>query len=127
MRKRDNPYTPGAGRKPPTLAGRDEDLENFQSLIERLVAGGYERSLIYSGLRGVGKTLTRNFFGRRFQLTTDAQQRHPAAMASLGNPPYPSADIARSYGAKDQRGVSIHRDALIQKGILWAPRRGRLD
>lgn len=57
MQKRDNPYTPGAGRKPPNLAGRDQDLENFQDLIERLTTGGYERSLIYSGLRGVGKTV----------------------------------------------------------------------
>lgn len=57
MNKRENPYTPGAGRKPATLAGRDEDLENFQALIERLATGGYERSLIYSGLRGVGKTV----------------------------------------------------------------------
>ena len=57
MHKRENPYTPGAGRKPPMLAGRDRDLEGFQALIERLGAGGYERSLIYSGLRGVGKTV----------------------------------------------------------------------
>lgn len=57
MLKRDNPYTPGAGRKPPNLAGRDRDLQNLQSLIERLGAGGYERSLIYSALRGVGKTV----------------------------------------------------------------------
>src|SRR5438874_7397728 len=39
------------------LAGRDPDLENFRSLIERLGDGSYERSLIYSGLRGVGKTV----------------------------------------------------------------------
>lgn len=39
------------------LAGRDGDLENFQALIERLDTGGYERSLVYSGLRGVGKTV----------------------------------------------------------------------
>ena len=45
MNKRDNPYTPGAGRKPRTLAGRDHDLESFQSLVERLDAGTYERSL----------------------------------------------------------------------------------
>jgi hypothetical protein len=57
MNKRDNPYTPGAGRKPPILAGRDPDLENVQALIERLSAGGYERSLVYSNLRGVGKTV----------------------------------------------------------------------
>jgi hypothetical protein len=374
MHKRDNPYTPGAGRKPPTLAGRDRDLENFQSLTERLATGGYERSLIYSGLRGVGKTvllmeldvlaseagwattdvqevgsqpdfritfarmaarllremsrkhrmkdrvdralgvvkafsvavpsgvqlkldvqaasgiadsgdpeqdlsdlvreigevaratgagalflidemhnldssslaaiciafqavsrnalpialvgaglpdlqvrlmsakpyadrlfqyhelgslsaaaartalvapaatrgvefdeaaarvvvresagypyfvqeyglelwnhaesspigapdvdavreivtdsLARNFFGTRFQLATDAEQRYLAAMASLGSPPYRTVDIAHAYGAKDQRGVSIHRDALIQKGLIWAPRRGQVD
>ena len=57
MNKRENPYTPGAGRKPPTLAGRDGELEDFRFLIERLGAGGYERSVIYSGLRGVGKTV----------------------------------------------------------------------
>ncbi|MGH2880927.1 MAG: ATP-binding protein [Solirubrobacteraceae bacterium] len=374
MQKRDNPYTPGAGRKPPNLAGRDQELENFQALIERLVAGGYERSLIYSGLRGVGKTvllmefdvlaaeagwattdvqevgsqpdfrvtfarmaarllremsrkhrvkdrvdralgvvkafsvvtpagvqlkldvqaatgvadsgdpeqdltdlineigqvaqvtgagalflidemhnldssslaaiciafqaisrnglpvamvgaglpdlrvrlmsakpyadrlfqyhelgrlstsaarsaliapasihgidyeepaalsvaresagypyfiqeyglelwnqaesspitsadvdavreivtdsLARNFFGTRFQLATDAEQRYLIAMASSDGPPYRSVEIAHAYGAKDQRGVSIHRDGLIQKGLIWAPRRGQLD
>lgn len=57
MNKRDNPYTPGAGRKPRTLAGRDADLEQFQDLVERLNSGSYERSLIYTGLRGVGKTV----------------------------------------------------------------------
>lgn len=39
------------------MRGRDEDLESFQSLIERLDAGTYERSLVYTGLRGVGKTI----------------------------------------------------------------------
>jgi len=45
MDKRDNPYTPGAGRRPRTLAGRDQDIESFVSLVERLDAGTYERSL----------------------------------------------------------------------------------
>jgi hypothetical protein len=75
----------------------------------------------------VTDSLARSFFGTRLQLATDAEQRYLAAMASLGDPPYGSADIARAYGAKDQRGVSIHRDALIQKGLVWAPRRGKLD
>lgn len=374
MQKRDNPYTPGAGRKPPTLAGRDRDLENFQDLIERLASGGYERSLIYSGLRGVGKTvllieldvlateagwattdvqevgsqpdfrvtfarmaarllremsrrhrvkervdralavvkafslavpgavqlkldvspasgiadsgdpeqdltdlvreigdvaqatragalflidemhnldagslaaiciafqavsraslpvamvaaglpdlqvrlmaakpyadrlfqyrelgglpepaartalvspaatrgveydeqaarqvvresagypyflqeyglelwnyaesspitlddvdavreivtdsLARNFFGIRFQMATDAEQRYLAAMAAVGAAPYKSSDVARTFGARDQRGVSVHRESLIDKGLIWSPRRGQLD
>jgi len=57
VNKRDNPYTPGAGLKPATLAGRDGELDSFQVLVERLTSGRYERSLIYSGLRGVGKTV----------------------------------------------------------------------
>jgi hypothetical protein len=57
VKKRENPYTPGAGRKPRTLAGRDPDLEQFQDLVERLSTGAYERSVIYTGLRGVGKTV----------------------------------------------------------------------
>jgi hypothetical protein len=75
----------------------------------------------------VTDSLARNFFGTRFQLATDAEQRYLVAMASLDEPPYRSADVARAYGAKDQRGVSIHRDGLIQKGLIWAPRRGQLD
>jgi len=75
----------------------------------------------------VNDSLARNFFSTRFLLATDAEQRYLAAMASLREPPYRSADIARVYGAKDQRGVSMHRDALIQKGLIWAPRRGQLD
>ena len=75
----------------------------------------------------VTDSLARNFFGTRFQLATDAEQRYLAAMASLENPPYRSAEIAHAYGAKSQRGVSIHRDGLIHKGLIWAPRRGQLD
>jgi hypothetical protein len=51
MQRRDNPYTPGAGRKPPYLAGRDRDLEEFSSLIEILASGGAERSRFFSGWR----------------------------------------------------------------------------
>jgi hypothetical protein len=75
----------------------------------------------------VTDSLARNFFGIRFQMATDAEQRYLAAMASLGNPPYRSGDVARAYGARDQRGVSVHRDGLIQKGLIWPPRRGQLD
>jgi len=75
----------------------------------------------------VTDSLARSFFGTRFQMATDAEQRYLAAMASLGDPPYRSADIARAYGARDQRGVSVHRDGLIGKGLVWSARRGQLD
>lgn len=75
----------------------------------------------------VGDSLARSFFGPRFQLATDAEQRYLASMASLGEPPYRTSEIATRYGARDQRGVSVHRDSLIQKGLIWSPRRGLLD
>jgi AAA ATPase domain len=53
-----NPYSAGAGSSPPLLAGRDADLGDFRVLLEQLAAGhSGARSLIYSGLRGVGKTV----------------------------------------------------------------------
>lgn len=57
MLKRDNPYTPGAGRRPAVLAGRDSDVENFYGVIDMLGSGGHDRSVVYTGLRGVGKTV----------------------------------------------------------------------
>ncbi len=75
----------------------------------------------------VRDTLARNFFGIRFQIATDAEQRLLAAMASLGDAPYRVSEVARAYGARDQRGVSVHREALIDKGLIWSPRRGQLD
>ena len=52
-----NPYSAGAGTMPPFLAGRDRDLERFETLLARLEAGEHGRSVVYSGLRGVGKTV----------------------------------------------------------------------
>ena len=57
MDRRDDPYTPGSGRTPGYLAGRDPDLEEFQILTHRVSHGLSERSIVYSGLRGVGKTV----------------------------------------------------------------------
>ena len=52
-----NPYAAGAGTMPPFLAGRDADVERFETLLARLEAGEQGRSVVYSGLRGVGKTV----------------------------------------------------------------------
>ena len=49
-----NPYAPGAGQRPPELAGRDEQLAAFEVVLERVAKGRPERSLVLTGLRGVG-------------------------------------------------------------------------
>jgi hypothetical protein len=55
-----NPYAPGAGQRPPELAGRDEQLRAFGVVLERVGRGRPERSLVLTGLRGVGKTVLLN-------------------------------------------------------------------
>ena len=55
-----NPYAPGAGQRPPELAGRDEQLRTFDIVLERTAKGRPERSIILTGLRGVGKTVLLN-------------------------------------------------------------------
>lgn len=53
----DNPYTPNAGEKPDVLAGRDDQLDSFDVLLQRVARGRSARSMIITGLRGVGKTV----------------------------------------------------------------------
>jgi cytochrome c553 len=55
-----NPYAPGAGQRPPELAGRDAELAQFDVVLERIMRGRPERSLVLTGLRGVGKTVLLN-------------------------------------------------------------------
>ncbi|MDP9417166.1 MAG: ATP-binding protein [Actinomycetota bacterium] len=55
-----NPYAPGAGQRPPELAGRDRELAAFDVVLERVARARPERSLVLTGLRGVGKTVLLN-------------------------------------------------------------------
>lgn len=55
-----NPYSPGAGAPPPELVGRDPILKQAEILIGRIRAGRPEKSLLLTGLRGVGKTVLLN-------------------------------------------------------------------
>lgn len=52
-----NPFSPGAGNRPPELAGRDDILAQAQLALARIKAGKSERSPLMIGLRGVGKTV----------------------------------------------------------------------
>src|SRR6202046_1567106 len=57
-----NPYAPGAGQRPPELAGRDREIRQFEVVLERVARARPERSMVLTGLRGVGKTVMLNTF-----------------------------------------------------------------
>jgi hypothetical protein len=87
-----NPYAPGAGQRPPELAGRDEQLTTFDVVLQRVAKGRPERSLILTGLRGVGKTVLLNALrGQavragwgtgKFEARPDQTLRRPMAAAA---------------------------------------------
>lgn len=55
-----NPFAPGAGSRPPELAGRETILQDAQIAIQRALLGRPCRSQMLLGLRGVGKTVLLN-------------------------------------------------------------------
>jgi len=59
-----NPFSPGAGSPPPELAGRDPILEQARILLGRVKQKKSEKSMLLTGLRGVGKTVLLNEIGR---------------------------------------------------------------
>jgi AAA ATPase domain len=86
-----NPFAPGAGQRPPELAGRDRELDAFEIVLERVARGRPERSLVLTGLRGVGKTVLlgelRSMAGRagwgagKIEARPDADLRRPLSAA----------------------------------------------
>lgn len=56
----DNPFAPGAGSRPPELAGRDTLLDQARVACGRAIKGRHARSLMLLGLRGTGKTVLLN-------------------------------------------------------------------
>ena len=69
MEERANPYAPGAGTPPPQLAGRDALLEQAEIALDRIRDGRAAKSLLLTGLRGVGKTVLLN------RIEQDAEHR----------------------------------------------------
>jgi hypothetical protein len=86
-----NPYAPGAGQRPPELAGRDGELTAFDVLLERVARSRPERSVVLTGLRGVGKTVLlnamrgaavrRGWGTGKLEARPDQPLRHPLAAA----------------------------------------------
>lgn len=86
-----NPFTPGAGARPPALAGRRAEMDACVLAATRMGNGLHARSLLLYGLRGVGKTVLLGEFRRRVEAMgwacgcAEAAPRRffPAQMAEL--------------------------------------------
>ncbi|WP_028707472.1 ATP-binding protein [Propionicicella superfundia] len=108
-----NPYAPGAGARPPELAGRDDTLRAFDVVLKRVAQGRPERSLVLTGLRGVGKTVLLN------------RLRYSAVQAGWGTGKLearPGADLRRPLGAAIHMAIRElgHADAQAVLGTVKA-------
>ena len=141
-----NPYAPGAGQRPPELAGRDEQLEAFDVVLQRVARGRPERSLVLTGLRGVGKTVLLNALRSaavrrqwgtgKLEARPDQPLRRPLSQAvhqavrELGHPQSDQVDhvlgVVRAFAQKDAGSGARLKDQW-SSGIDVPPVRGRAD
>ncbi len=141
-----NPYAPGAGQRPPELAGRDQELAAFDVVLERVARGRPERSLILTGLRGVGKTVllnalrsaaVRRHWGTgKLEARPDQPLRRPLSSAlhqavrELGHPQSESVDhvlgVVKAFAERGAAPDAKLRDRW-HPGIDVPAVRGRAD
>lgn len=145
MDPRINPYTPNAGAAPPVLVGRDDQLQTFDLLLDRLLNGYTEQSMIITGLRGVGKTVLLSEFRRRAEAKdwavveaeiskhNDSEFRRVLARESRRAlfaiaPSAKWKDAARrAAGAIRSFSISIAPDGTITGGLDVPPLEGTAD
>ena len=112
-----NPFSPGAGAPPPELVGRDPVLEQARILLGRVKLGRPEKSMLLTGLRGVGKTVLLNEIERMAgaeDYRTIAIEAHEDKRLGAVLAPYLRRllfDLDRLAGAGDKvrRGLAVLR------------------
>jgi len=71
--------------------------------------------------------LDEGFFTVRFERATDAERRYMAAMATLGDGPQQSGQVAKQLGYAQTGKTSVTRSNLIEKGLIYSPEYGLVD
>lgn len=139
-----NPFSPGAGAPPPELVGRDPLLEQARILLGRVKQKRPEKSLLLTGLRGVGKTVLLNEIERMAKavgyqtILIEAHEEKP-----LGELIYPALrgllyelDRAAGAGDKVKRGLAVLRSFIgsikltvgdVALGLDIEPAKGTAD
>jgi hypothetical protein len=120
MDKIRNPFSPGAGSPPPELAGREGVLDLARVLFGRVLARRPEKSLLLTGLRGVGKTVLLNEIeriARAAQLRTllvEAHEGKPLAVLLVPHLRRLMFELDRLKGAGDKarRGLGVLRSFI---------------
>jgi hypothetical protein len=144
MDKIRNPFSPGAGSPPPELAGRDEILDQARVLFSRVRVGRPEKSLLLTGLRGMGKTVLLDEMERIAQragfrtLLIEAHENKPLAVLLVPHLRRLLYELDRLAGAgnKVRRGLAVLKSFIgaikvtvgeVEFGVDIEPEQGAAD
>jgi hypothetical protein len=144
MDKIKNPFSPGAGSPPPELAGRDAVLEQARVLLGRIQAKRPEKSILMTGLRGVGKTVLLNEMERMAMregyrtILIEAHEDKPLALLLIPQLRRVLFELNRLAGAGDKvrRGIAVLKSFIggvrvavgdVEFGLDIDPERGAAD
>jgi hypothetical protein len=117
-----NPYSPGAGTRPPALVGRDNEIDAMDIALQRLRLGRDGRSQMLTGLRGVGKTVmlnefeqlgdSRGYFHEHIEVSEadDLTTRLAAALRRV----LLSMDARRRIGERVRRALGVLKAFSVQ-------------
>ena len=139
-----NPFSPGAGSPPPELVGRNDILEETRVLLGRIKARRPEKSILLTGLRGVGKTVLLNEMERLAQRdgyrSILVEAHEDKSLAALPAPHLRRLlfDLNRMAGASDKvrRGLAVLKSFIgsvkvtvgeVEFGLDIEPERGTAD
>ncbi len=139
-----NPFSPGAGSPPHELVGRDPILEQARILLGRIKKKKPEKSMLLTGLRGVGKTVLLNeieYMAREDGYRTMFIEAHenkalgPLIVPYLRNLLFDLDRIA-GVGDKVKRGLAVLRSFIgalqltmgdVTIGLDIEPEKGSAD
>jgi Archaeal ATPase. len=139
-----NPFSPGAGAPPPELVGRGPVLEEAAILLGRIKRKRPEKSMLLTGLRGVGKTVLLNEIEHKAReegyKTIFIEAHEGKALGALIAPHLWKLlfelDRGAGLGNKVKRGLSVLRSFIsalkvtvndVTVGLDIEPERGAAD
>ena len=139
-----NPFSPGAGSPPPEMVGREGILEQARILLGRIKEKRPEKSILLTGLRGVGKTVLLNEIERMAAKagyrTLSLEAHEDKSLAALLVPPLRKLlfELDRSAGAGDKakRALAVLKGFMnglkvkmgdIEVGLDIEPEKGAAD
>jgi hypothetical protein len=139
-----NPFSPGAGSPPPELVGRDDILEQTRILLGRVRAKRPEKSILLTGLRGVGKTVLLNEMERIAKregyrsILIEAHEEKPLVALLAPHLRQLLFDLNRMAGASDKvrRGLAVLKSFIssvkvtvneVEFGLDIDPEQGTAD